>query len=171
MVSPRSGGRCFERHSGGNTGGVAMTPARDRQAVWDVVDQFRDAILNSGLTPPTEIIADGKIHRFATNGRPYDDAGWYVLYPDAIPAGTFGDWRTDEKYKFHAHIDRRLTKEERAAHRARVEEMRKQREAEEAKLHEEARQKAEESWKLAKPAPNDHPYLKRKNVKSHGLRM
>jgi hypothetical protein len=31
----------------------------------DLIDQFRQAIAAAGLTPPTEIIDDGAIHRFS----------------------------------------------------------------------------------------------------------
>ena len=54
---------------------------------------FQGAIAAAGLTPPDTIIADGKIHRFATNERRGDDAGWYVLHLDGIAAGSFGNWR------------------------------------------------------------------------------
>lgn len=46
------------------------------------LDAFRQAIEQAGLTPPVPIIADGKLHRFASNGDRADDAGWYVLYGD-----------------------------------------------------------------------------------------
>jgi putative DNA primase/helicase len=36
--------------------------------VRDAIEQFRDAIRGAGLNPPAVIQADGKIHRFATNG-------------------------------------------------------------------------------------------------------
>ena len=39
---------------------------------------FQSAIAAAGLTPPDTIIADGKIHRFTTNGKRGDDAGRYV---------------------------------------------------------------------------------------------
>ena len=58
------------------------------------LEQFRDAIRSAGLEPPDIIVADGKLRRFASNGKRGDDAGWYVLYGDGIPAGSFGDWRT-----------------------------------------------------------------------------
>ncbi len=133
--------------------------------------QFVEAIESAGLTAPTEIIADGKFHRFPPNGRPSDLAGWYVVHLDGIPAGAFGDWRAGKKYKWHAHINRRLTKDERTAHRARIAEMRRQHESEQTKQHDEAREKAEALWNSARAAPDDHPYLKRKGVKARGLRV
>ncbi len=56
----------------------------------DPIDLFKTAIAAAGLTPPNSIDADGKIHRFSTNGKPRDDSGWYMLHLDGIPAGAFG---------------------------------------------------------------------------------
>ena len=47
--------------------------------------QFRDEIQTAGLTPPDVIKTDGKLHRFASNGKRNDDAGWYVLHLEAFP--------------------------------------------------------------------------------------
>lgn len=58
------------------------------------IGQFRAAIEAAGLSVPAAIVADGKLHRFATSARSGDDAGWYVLYAEPVPAGAFGDWRT-----------------------------------------------------------------------------
>jgi putative DNA primase/helicase len=53
----------------------------------DAQSQFSDAIRASGLPPPDSIIDDGKLHRFSSNGKRSDDAGWYVLFGGDIPAG------------------------------------------------------------------------------------
>lgn len=37
---------------------------------------LRDRIAAEGLTPPTEIIHDGELHRFSSNGNYGDDSGW-----------------------------------------------------------------------------------------------
>jgi len=58
------------------------------------IGQFRSAIEVAGLSAPATIVADGKLHRFATSARSGDDAGWYVLHAGPVPAGAFGDWRT-----------------------------------------------------------------------------
>ena len=58
------------------------------------IGQFRAAIEATGLSAPAVIMADGKLHRFATSARPSDDAGWYVLHAEPVPAGAFGDWRS-----------------------------------------------------------------------------
>ena len=48
----------------------------------DPINQFKDAIYTSGMTPPDFIQADGNIHRFSTNGKPSNKNGWYVFYTD-----------------------------------------------------------------------------------------
>jgi putative DNA primase/helicase len=133
-----------------------MTPTR--------VEQFRAAIHNAGMHPPEVIEPDGKLHRFASNGKRSDDAGWYVLHDDAIPAGAFGDWRTGASETWRADIGRRLLPQEEAAHRARVDAMRREREAEDAQRKAEARERAAAIWKQAEVARPDHPYLAKKRI-------
>ena len=107
-----------------------------------MTEEFRDAIRSAGLEPPGVIDADGKLHRFSSNGKRGDDAGWYILYDDGVPAGCFGDWRTGIKQSWRADIDRALSAAEESAHRAKVETMRRERVAEEARRHAEARSTA-----------------------------
>jgi len=131
----------------------------------EAIAQFRDAIQAAGMTPPDVIEADGKLRRFASNGKRKDDAGWYLLHGDGIPAGCFGDWRTGQVQTWRADIGRAFTTAEETEHRARVETMRRERETEEAKRHVEAATRAAAIWKDALPAREDHPYLARKGVK------
>ncbi len=135
------------------------------------VEQFQRAIQQEGITPPVEVIADGAIHRFSSNGRVGDKAGWYMLFPDGVPAGSFGDWRTNAHHTWRADIGRRLTAAEEAAHASRVEEMRRTRKAEEDRRRTEARQECAALWDSATAAPDDHPYLARKQVRPCGLRV
>ena len=60
----------------------------------DAIEAFRAAIEAAGLTPPSDLKPDGRLHRFSTSRRPSDDAGWYVFHPDQRAAGAFGDWRS-----------------------------------------------------------------------------
>jgi len=128
------------------------------------VEQFRDAIQASGLTPPETIEADGKLRRFASNGKRGDDSGRYLLHLDGIPAGWIGDYRTGLSQNWRADIGRALTPGEEAAHRAKVETMRSEREADEARRRAEAAKKSAAVWKAATPATNNNPYLARKQV-------
>lgn len=135
------------------------------------ISQFCGAIHAAGLTPPDAIEADGKLHRFASNGKRGDDAGWYVLHGGDIPAGSFGDWRTGLTQTWRADIGRTLTPGEDTAHRAKVETMRREREADEERGHVEAARKAATILQAAQPAPDDYPYLTRKCIKAHGAKV
>src|SRR5512137_2543920 len=129
----------------------------------DAIDQFREAIRAAGLTPPEAIEADGKLHRFSSNGKRRDDAGFYVLHVDGIPAGHFGDWRTGGQ-NWRADIGRTLSPAEERAHRERLAAMLKAREAEDAGRRADAASTAAMLWKAGAPAAADHPYLTRKQV-------
>jgi uncharacterized protein (DUF927 family)/phage/plasmid primase-like uncharacterized protein len=136
-------------------------------------DQFRSAASARGLILPDDIIADGRLHRCDVQGgaRGKGD-GAYLLHQDGIPAGGFENHRDGLGWEnWRADIGRRLTPEEEATHRARVEVQRKTREAEEKKRRDKARRKAHAIWNAAKPADDTHPYLIRKRVRAHGLRV
>src|SRR5262245_14653099 len=75
---------------------------------------FLNAIGNSGLSPPKSIVADGGIHRFASDGSPHDDAGWYVAYFGAVSYGTFGCFRLGIKIKWLAQSSSALSVAEKA---------------------------------------------------------
>ena len=106
------------------------------------VEQFREAIRAAGLTPPDVIEPDGALHRFASNGKREDDAGWYVMHDDGIPSGAFGDWRTGVSLTWRADIGRKLSLAEIEAQRVKIEAAQRKREADEAKRHAEAAAKA-----------------------------
>ena len=119
--------------------------------------QFRDAIRAAGLTPPDVIYDDGKLRRFAGNGKPRDDSDWYVLHGDGVPAGAFGSWRTGQSETWRADMGRTLTPAEEAAHRERIDAAKRQRDAEEAKRHAEAARKADSTLAGRKPGRRRSP--------------
>ena len=138
----------------------------------DYLDYFREAIIGAGLTPPDEIVPNGKLHRFSSTGKRGDDSGWYVLHGDGgIPAGSFGDWRTGLSETWRHNIGRPLTPGEVAEHKARIEAARRLRDEEDQRRKAEAREQA--SLILAESGPCDgHPYLTRKGVKAvPGLKL
>jgi putative DNA primase/helicase len=136
----------------------------------EAIEQFRDAIRAAGLNPPDTIHADSKIHRFATNGKAKDDAGWYVLFEDGC-GGVFGDFRTDLRETWQAERVKSLSSSEREALKQRCDREHQKREAEDARRKIKAREKAAVIWKATISAPDDHDYLRRKGIKSHGLRI
>jgi putative DNA primase/helicase len=139
--------------------------------MYEAAEQFREAIQSAGLSPPEVIEPDGKLHRFASNGTRGDDAGWYVLHGDGVAAGAFGDWRTGASQTWRANIGRKLSPAEDAAHRGKIEAMRREREAEEARRQADAAAGAAAIWEAARPAPADHPYLLAKGIALNGARL
>jgi putative DNA primase/helicase len=106
------------------------------------LEQFRDAIHAAGLHSPEFITADGRLHRFSSNGTRDDDSGWYV-----------GCWRGGFSKTWRADIGRALTPEETSAQKARMQETQRTRKAEEIKLRAKAREKAVAIWRAAGAAP------------------
>ena len=137
--------------------------------------QIADAMQAAGLTPPHPIQIDGKLHRFRTGtkgqGGHGDKTGWYVLYPDGIPAGKFGCWRAGVECNWRAEIGRSLSPVEEMAHAKRLAEAKAARDAELAKSRQVAASTVEQIWANAMPASADHPYLARKGVQPHGARL
>ena len=138
-------------------------------------DQLRDAIIGSGMTPPREILLDGKLHRFSsgTKGSPghTDKPGWYIAFGDGIPAGRFGCWRAGIEFPWRADIGRKLSQPEEMAHARRLSEAKILRDAETARKQEVAASTIEKIWVDCGPASPDHPYLARKGIKTHGARV
>lgn len=137
------------------------------------VEQFRVAIQSAGVTPPSNIEADGKLHRFSSSGKPRDDAGWYVLHVDGgIPAGCFGDWRTGLKQDWRAEIGRELSLTEKEKYKIQINKLRLEQKLEETRRQIEAQSKASEILNLAKYClKNGHDYLVRKSINPHGIKI
>lgn len=137
----------------------------------DTKDQFIKAIEACGIIPPETIEADGKLHRFASNGKRGDDSGWYVLHDGEHPAGAFGCWRSDITETWKADIGREYTAEEKVAFKKRMEQSRAQAEAERKAEQESARNRAAALWQATGEASAEHPYLRTKGVLPYGIRQ
>lgn len=136
----------------------------------DLAADFRDAVAAAGIKPPEFVEADGQLHRFSMNGKSGDDAGWYVLHADGIPAGMFGCHRRDITETRSARKPSDMTPDERTAHRRRIAETKFQRDAERERIHAEARKGASEIWQRAQPETGEHRYLRDKGVNAYGIR-
>lgn len=135
------------------------------------IDQFRTAAESRGLLLPDRLQANGKLHRCDAEGGRGKRDGAYLLHLDGVPAGGLQNWRDGLGWEdWRADIGRRLTFGEEAAHRARIEAMNKTRADEERARHDKARQRATSIWDAASPARDDHPYLRAKGVRAHGVR-
>lgn len=135
--------------------------------------QLRAAMAEAGLQPPDEIIMDGKLRRFSTNGKPRDASGWYVAFDDGKgPAGgAFGDWRQGMETTWRADIGRELSAVEQMQHAARMRDLKAQREKELAELRQNAAETASSIWDAAPLASDEHAYIKRKGISNPGFRV
>lgn len=136
----------------------------------DPIEQFRMTIAASGLHAPDDVCADGKLHRFSPSGKKKDDAGWYVLHLNGVPAGVFGDWRAGFQQSWCAKADVEMTEAERQANRTRVKLAQAERDREAERRRIAAAERAGAMWAAAIPAAT-HPYLLRKQVKACALRV
>lgn len=133
------------------------------------VDQFKNAMMDAGITPPDCIIGDGQLHRFKIDGKLN---GAYVLHLDGRPAGYFQDfkqgikltWKQSGKFIPLSEFQRRALAEQRQREQA-------ERQAEEIAKHSGAAKKACSIWNNAKPAPANHPYVLKKRIGTHGARL
>lgn len=139
-------------------------------AVINPEQSFQAAIAASGLTPPDTIEPDGLLHRFSSDGRRGNDAGWYTLHLDGIPAGAFGCWRTGLQSSWCGKAQNTMTDEEVQAYRDRVASMKRQREADTVARHDEAKTRAQAQWADGVSC-TEHPYLTSKGIGPHGVKV
>ena len=99
------------------------------------IEDFRRAMHESGLIPPSAVIADGKFHRFSTNGNPNDDAGWYVLSDYPIAVGSFGCWRSGLTGSWCNVEEKKMTQEDRTKYKQAIQQMNKVNDEEKAKAN------------------------------------
>ncbi|MDZ7752754.1 MAG: phage/plasmid primase, P4 family [Gammaproteobacteria bacterium] len=138
----------------------------------DPAADFATAMQAAGVTPPEHMTADGRLHRFRVpedkNG---SRNGWYILHGDGLPAGAFGSWKSGVEGKWCSKSDTQLSQTERDELRRRTERAKAERDKALEQERTEARQKAAAAWEAAQPAGTEHPYLKAKGVRPHGLRV
>lgn len=151
--------------------GISLTDLPAKPPIQDHYTQLRVAIADAGLTPPDDLVFDGQIHRFSTNGKKKDSSGWYVAFDGKLPAGAFGDWRQGMEVTWRADIGRELTSIEQMQHASRMRELKAKRDKELAAMREDAAEKAIELWEGAPLASDEHPYLQRKGITNPGLRV
>jgi putative DNA primase/helicase len=142
----------------------------------DIIQAFEKAMVAAGIVPDFTrggIVDDGKLIRFHIQGdKKGTRNGWCVLFGDGVPAGEFGSWKTGETHTWCAKEAGKITPEEQHAIRARIAAARAEREREERERQGEAARLANLLWQEGIPVTDDsHPYLIRKGVRAHGLRL
>ena len=137
------------------------------------VEQFRAAMNEAGIKPPSNIVFDGLLHRFSYDNTRTDQSAWYIVFGNGIPAGRFGCWRKGIDVKWRADIGRDLTPEEIEANEIIVANATRIRDEENAKKREIAALQAKEVYESSQAITesDQHPYLLRKKIKPHRSRL
>ena len=92
--------------------------------ICNVEQEFGAAMAVYGLNPE-EVIADGVRHRFdADDDKRGKKSAWYILHDDGVPAGAFGNWKTDLSEKWCGKADKALSPIERTEYLARIDKAR-----------------------------------------------
>ena len=111
-------------------------------------EEFIKAIRNSGLIPPAEIVADGKIHRFRSEGGSKNRNGWYVLHLAPKTIGIYGCFKAIQEplIWIPGRSSEKLKPSELKAYKAELKKMREQCLVEKALDQKEAAKMAEMEW-------------------------
>ena len=122
-----------------------------------------------GLTPP-QILADGRIHRFSTNGKKGDTAGGYVLHDDgrAGAGGAYWDWRTGLFATWGRRSTEQMSEHERRLYAARMQQARQQASRERAVSRQRNRERIAALWGVAQPSAEGdlvYRYLRGRGLK------
>ena len=134
------------------------------------ISAFRDAILSTGLNPP-DVIVPGVLYRFPGLDKPKSStAGACKMFTDGN-GGWFQDFSSGIDETWQAARQTSYSPAEREAFMRQIAEDRRLNEAEEAAKHEGIALDAAEIWGKSTPAPADHPYLVKKGIKAHGVRL
>jgi putative DNA primase/helicase len=132
--------------------------------------EFIEAIRAAGLTPP-DIIEPEKVYRFpGIDKRTGNTAGWCKLFADGL-GGVYGDFSQDFSASWQAVRSAPISAAQRMAFNRQIAESKATADAERKARQSNAAMKATAIWRNALPAKDDHPYLLRKGIKAHGVRL
>ena len=139
------------------------------------INDLMTAMREQGIETSDPLKLNGTLERFHVHGdRMGSTSGWAKIHLDSRPAGTFGCFKRygDHKFSWKAkHNNKLMTAAELQAQCADWARRKAEQDAATAKRHSDAAERAQALWNAAQPAPDNHPYLVRKGVKAHGLRM
>lgn len=147
----------------------------------DILDNFRQALIENIGHAPNAIECSGKLERFSCNGKPDDKAGWYVCHEHTLMIDQayqwgivciFGNWREGSTYQWNSfstffQLSREAKQELERKQQAQV----AQQQAERAAKAEQAHRQGVAMWESAQPANPSHPYLMRKRVGAYNIRQ
>ena len=147
--------------------------ATDSQDLVSPVEGFTKHCEAQGLVI-RDLIADGEIHRVPhISSKKGAVDGWYILHLSGkIPVGVCGCWKEPTfESKWMADIGRNMSFSERLEHDKWVGEFKAKREADRIASQQVAAEKAEDEVSTYADASADHPYLVRKRIEPHGIKI
>ena len=121
-----------------------------------------------------EIIADGEIHRVAhVSSKKGALDGWYILHTSGkVPVGIAGCWKEPTfEAKWVADTGRAMNFTERFEHDRWLQDLKAKKEADRLASQAVAAEKAEDEVGTYADASSDHPYLVRKHIEPHGIKI
>lgn len=132
---------------------------------WECTQEFVNAMACKNIHFQGQIIADGRIHRFASKGKRNKDC-WYVFYGTA---GAFGDWSQNIQEKWSLKNDNAFYQNhENLGHH--IEKAQKALDEEISRKHEEAAQTSLAQWESFSEV-GQSPYLTTKKIAAFGTRF
>ncbi len=147
--------------------------ATESQDLINPESAFREHCEANGLLIK-DLIGDGEIHRVAhVSSKKGSLDGWYVLFTTGkIPVGIAGCWKEPTfESKWIADIGRQMSFTERYEHEKWVNDLRAKKEAERVASQAVAADRAEDEIGTYTDASADHPYLVRKHIEAHGVKI
>lgn len=140
--------------------------------VLPVISAFTLHAADHGYRVTEPLIPDGKIHRVSWSPQSKNKSGWYVAW-DHGDWGTvaWGDWKDSWQEVWTSKSQRQMSTADRAAVKARVDEVKAIEAAERAKAMKVAEFWADRIWKDAAIDPVAHPYLAKKQIPGKSLRI
>lgn len=137
----------------------------------DVIAEFEDVMRAYGLVTDRPVIDDGKWHYVPTDtSKGYEKNGSYVLDMAGTPNGAVHNFKTGESTKWR-YGGGRLTPEQRAARDAQAREVQALREREAEQAFMALSDGCERHFASFADGPQSHPYLARKGVLGHGVKV
>lgn len=141
----------------------------------DIISAFIDSMTRDGCQPASaaEIIADGDDHIVTLHGDKKPGRLGYCLtvFSDGYARGNYINFKTSDKGRWNSYQDNKtISKEEKDAIEARNKRHDAERKERKEKRYLAAAELAKKAWEESSPCIH-HPYLAKKGVKSHGLRI
>ena len=145
---------------------------------YEIEQNFMEFLRANGLEPVGQFrfIMNGVIQRYRVqNDRPSQTSGAYCIYTDnGWPIGWARDWHDDKNVEWFYKTDG-LNQEQKdylnsPDFKAKVERVKKKWDAELKIQHDKAAETAKRIIETAPEAPENHPYLQKKNVYPYGLK-